>query len=358
MTEIRSVFLEIPRHPYYIVTPRYTRTSAGVKVLHLLCHALNRMGEQAYLIIHPYYHPYYATHPDLQTPLLTKRVMRHHFQRGLTPITIYPESVKGNPFNAPFVVRYVLNYAGLLGGDDVVDEREYCISYSKAIADTLPHNRHTIFIPASDPRFFLPGEGGVRSGACYYAGKYKYFHGGKTFPITDGLVEITRDRPDSQTPEQIRDLFRRVEAFYCYENSALAIEAILCGCPVIFLPNDYFTDLIGREEMGGLGYAWGADPAALEHAKRTIVEARERFLVQFARAEREIEPFVKETQVRAAQIPYHHMLRVPQIVDPGRLEIISSLIRTVRLLIQERGIVHTAGVIYRRLASGRIRLRC
>jgi hypothetical protein len=40
-----------PGAPYYIVSPPYTEKSAGVKVLHMLCHALNVSGQRAYMII-------------------------------------------------------------------------------------------------------------------------------------------------------------------------------------------------------------------------------------------------------------------------------------------------------------------
>lgn len=92
-----------PRHPYYIVAPRYVRTSAGIKVLHLLCHALNRAGERAYLITHLYYLPQYATHPELITPILTRATVEHDFAAGLAPIVVYPETIRGNLFRTPFL---------------------------------------------------------------------------------------------------------------------------------------------------------------------------------------------------------------------------------------------------------------
>lgn len=351
-----SVFLEALRHPYYIVAPRYIRTSAGVKVLHLLCHALNRMGERAYLIVEPYYHPYFAINPDLITPVLTQRHIERHFEQGLTPITIYPETVAGNPYSAPFSVRYVLNYAGLLGGETTFTKIEYCISYSKAIADSLPDSHHTIFIPASDPNFFSPGTA-QREGACFYAGKFKYFHKGRTLAITDGATEITRDRPDSQTPEQIRDLFRRSELFYCYENSALAIEAILCGCPVVFLPNEHFTELIGKEELGGLGYAWGTDPIDITRAKATVAQGHQRFLTLYAEAENAIREFVAETQTAASKIPYQHMIQVPQLSHPSLLVEFGGLIKTGWFVIRQKGLIYLLTIIFKRLAAGRVRIR-
>ena len=93
----------VARNPYYIVAPPYVRTSSGIKAFHLLCHALNRIGEREYMIVNPFLRRYSPTHPDLMTPLLTSDAMAADFQRGLTPITICAETLAGNPFNAPFI---------------------------------------------------------------------------------------------------------------------------------------------------------------------------------------------------------------------------------------------------------------
>ncbi|MEN1831279.1 hypothetical protein AAIM60_00220 [Pseudomonas lijiangensis] len=358
MTDNQSLFIPRRRNPYYIVTARYVRTSAGIKALHFLCHALNRMGEQAFLIMHPYFPAHLSTHPALNTPLLTKRIMDYHRAEGLTPITIYPESIKGNPMRAPFIVRYVLNYAGLLGGDEQFPETEYCISYSEAIAATVPNSKQTIFIPASDPNFFVPPAPGTqRQGACFYAGKYKNYHGGKTFAVTDGLIEIVRDCAGEQTPEQIRDLFQKCERFYCYENSALAIEATLCGCPVVFLPNEFFTDLIGKAEHGTDGYVWGDDDiAGFNRARDTVGLAREHFLSLFDRAEGRLAEFVASTQVLAQEIAYDTPMVDTYIEKISRSSNYFSYIKMTVLMIRDRGFFHTAGLILARLKTGRIRL--
>lgn len=358
MTETRSLFMPVRRNPYYIVTARYVRTSAGIKALHFLCHALNRMGEQAFLIMHPYFPSSLSTHPTLNTPLLTKRIMDYHRAEGLTPITIYPESIKGNPMGAPFIVRYVLNYAGFLGGDEQFPETEYCISYSEAIAATVPESKQTIFIPASDPNFFVPpAPGAKRQGACFYAGKYKNYHGGKTFPITDGLTEIVRDCDGEQTPEQIRDLLQQSERFYCYENSALAIEAMLCGCPVVFLPNEYFTDLIGKAEHGTEGYVWGSDDAAgFKRAQDNVGLARAHYLSLYERAERGLEDFVSSTQEIAQTTAYDNPMVDAYLESITRFSRYAGVIKMVVLMVRDRGFIHTSRLILARLKTGRTRL--
>jgi hypothetical protein len=39
-----------PAAPYYIVSPPFTEKAAGVKVLHMLCHAPNVSGQRACMV--------------------------------------------------------------------------------------------------------------------------------------------------------------------------------------------------------------------------------------------------------------------------------------------------------------------
>lgn len=300
-------------HPYYIVAPPYARTSAGVRVLHLLCHSLNRRGYVARMLIHPSVPPR-EEHiaPDLMTPLLTHYLMRHHFARGLTPIVVYPEVVRGNPFNAPCVVRYVLNFPGALGGDKDYPPEELCFGYSKALAAQTCFPDNILFMPVTDTRVFHPPANELkRQGSCFYADKYKVVHGGKLFPITQNSVEITRDRPYSQTPQEIADLFHRSELFYTYENTALATEAVLCGCPAVFLPNPHLSEIIGAKELGPEGYAWGTDPKEIARAKATVKQGAENYLKRYGAYWQDLDRFIALTQKHVEGKPYEHPLHLP-----------------------------------------------
>ncbi len=345
------------RNPYYVVSPPYVRTSAGIKTLHLLCHALNRLGERAYLITHPYDLPEYAVNSDLLTPVLTQKAIEADFGRGLCPITIYPETIRGNLFAAPFVVRYVLNYPGLLGGDASFDDSEFCIVYSQSIHAAIGNARGTLFVPASDPSIFQPWPEVERRGSCFYAGKYRYFHGGELFDITRDSVEIHRVGPQTQTPEQIAELFRRSEVFYCYENSALAIEAVLCGCPVVFLPNRYFDRVIAAEEHGWDGMAWGTDRAELDRAKASVSLARERYLRLYDRFDTQLWQFVEATQTEARRRTYARPMRVPFVRMPGSVKRLVGAIRIIRSLVREQGIAWVMWRVARRILKGRLSLR-
>ncbi len=235
--------------------------------------------------------------PELLTPLLTPAIAQRHFEDAHTPIIIYPEIVSGAPFGGACVVRYVLNYPGLLGGDKIFDQDELCFSYSKILAQHTNHPENILFIPASDERAFHPPTGeNKRSGTCFYASKYQKTHQGKLLDITKDSLEITSGLENSQSPEEIAEIFRKSEIFYTYENTALAIEATLCGCPAVFLPNDHLQSIIASEELGNDGIAWGTDPQEIARAKESVKEAYNNYTHCLKKFYEDLDDFIMKTQ--------------------------------------------------------------
>ena len=243
--------------------------------------------------------------PGLLTPIVTQQVIDAHFCDGLTPIVVYPETIVGNPLNAPLVVRYVLNFPGLLGGDKVYPPSEIIYAYSETLGAAAGSPQNILFIPTTDTTIFYPPDVEVRrKGSCFYAAKYKIFHKGELFDITKGSEEINREGHNIQTPKEIAALFRRSEVFYTYENTALAIEAVLCGCPAVFIPNPYLTEIIGAEELGSEGYAWGTDQSEIARARATVAKGRDNYLRLYDRFWRQLDEFVSKTYEHAEKTRY------------------------------------------------------
>ncbi len=326
-------------NPYYIVAPPYVRTSAGIRVLHLLCHSLNRLGHTAYVLLYPAM-PWRSNQigPDLLTPVLNADIAKSHYERGLTPIMVYAETVAGNPFGSPCVVRYVLNFPGLLGGDKIYADNELCFSYGEVLAAHTRDKANILFLPAIDTRTYYPPEGKQkRSGTCFYADKYQVAHKGKLFDITKDSIEITRDKPDSQSPQEIADIFRRSELFYVYENTALAIEAVLCGCPVVFLPNEHLTDMIALKEIGKDGYAWGTDPQEIARAKATVAQGAQNYLKSYKQYWEDLGKFIAKTKAHVADKPYTNIISLP------------SSHETIWYSINDRGVKRFVKAVLRRI---------
>lgn len=347
------------KYPYYIVSPRYVRTSGGVRVLFRLADLINKAGGSAFVFLRPHFNQALASSPMDVAPFLNHRIADYHFRSGLTPIVVYPETVRASKLSPPVRVRYLLNYNELLFRNEPLEADDYLLSFSRAIADQVqvdkPHR--TIFLPVSDPLFFCPPQAPVkRSGGVFYAGKFKYHFGGKTFPITDGMPEITRDQPDSQTPEQIRALFQRSEFFYCYEDSALALEAILCGCPTVFLPNEYFQKPLGGNELKGLGFAWGATPQQLRHAKETVAAARAEHLRRLDEIQDQVRAFMVDTQAIAANRTYERPFACDVLKPPGLLRRLVDVGPFLRDVIEDRGWAGTLRTVAKRIAARRFKI--
>jgi hypothetical protein len=282
-------------HPYYIAAPAYTRMSAGVKVLHRLCRSLNERGQRAYMISK-------VTSPELATPVLTRELERRHLEEGTVPIVVYSEVVAGNPLGAACAARYLLAAPPGSPEECGFAASELRVAYSTQLLLPGMSKSDVLFLPVSDANFFSPPPAGAppRRGTCFYAYKYRSVAGGELFAQTRDSVEIRGASADAQTPEELVALFRRSELFYCYENSSLALEARLCGCPSVMLPNRYFKSLIGQEELGADGIAWGTAPEEIRRARETVGRAREGYLAAVERFWIQLDGFIASSQAKAA----------------------------------------------------------
>lgn len=311
---IKGLFLEpAPSNPYYIVSHAYTRKSAGIKVLHLLCDALNRCGKKAYLIVYPQFNFVSSTSPHLYTPLLTNVQILSDFERGLTPITIYPEVIGKNIFSSPVAFEYLLNFKGVLGlGSTNYDLPQ--IAYSEQIRLKSSKVSMNLFIPTSDPRVYHPPKKElVRQGIYYYAAKYQSLFGKLKSPPEPNAIEIIRNGLGSQTVEELVNIYQTARRIYVYENTAVATEAAMCGCPVVFMPSEFLEANITKDELGADGMAWGRDAAEIEKADKTVHNFYGNYLASYARSEQQLQAFIEYTQTVASAMKYDHCVSIPHL---------------------------------------------
>lgn len=309
-----SLFSLKKNNPYYFCCPPMKLHSAGVAVMHRLCHMVNRMGYPAYVVIDRKFlgklgYPRYPTQSGLVTPELTEEIAQQHYEEALTPIVVYPDTVVGNPLSAPYICRYMLNFPGFFGGESSVARDESVFSYSKKIALHTQSPDNVLFLPISDPDFFVfPTEQAERKGAYRYNQKFVHIHGGKVESSLEQLPEITRDRHDSPTKEKLRSIFQSSEYFYAFENTALSIEAALTGCPVILIPNPWFTEVIAEYELGMDGFAFGNQPEKIQRAKETVHLFRARYLKCINDIQSSLNRMIVETQDRAGSTEYRRII--------------------------------------------------
>jgi hypothetical protein len=270
---------------YIIAAPSYTSVSAGIRCLYRLCDELNRCGYRAFVAGST------ETAPDLSAPLIPWEMAIALCRHGF--IAVYPETVAGNPLRARSIARWVLNRPGLLGGETVYGDSEMVFYYSDVF---LPYVQNRVagklYMPTIDEEIFFCDEVPVRDRSLesYYLGKSAW---------KDGVVdknrtfEITRTAPRK---EELGKLFRASRCLYCFDNSTILIyEALMCGCPVVVIPDGTQTkEDYRRLELGMDGIAWGLEE--LPGLKADVPKLRQRY----DRVKREfpgqLDDFIKITQ--------------------------------------------------------------
>jgi hypothetical protein len=339
------------RHPYYIVTPPHSPDSAGVKMLHLVCHLINLLGGEAFLHITPYFRSSSDLIPRLATPLLTHEVLSEHRAQGRAGIVVVSETVHHRPLRGGLPVRYVLNFTGLLGGPKAFGSDEVLIAYSEVIAQSLPRCTGVLFVPGSDPDYFTPPPPGTpRSGALVYAGKYVDVHGQALPPALTARATVLGRGPNGPSREELRGWFRKSEVLYIFENTALATEAILCGCAVVAMRNPFFDCMIAEAELGSAGLTWTDSPEAIAQAQAQCMAFRAHYRQCEAKAIEAVRHLIDVTQAevqRRAVLPPVELDEPRQFVRryDGFVRVGRQLIRSIA----EQGLGATASGIGRNL---------
>jgi hypothetical protein len=340
-------------NPFYIYAPRWIDSSAGIKALHLLCHALNQIGEMAFLVICEESH---KNRPRvnglLKTPVLTQEIADAHYKARLTPITVYSETIPGNPIGAPFVVRFIGNYLGALGGPKAFAKDDFIVAYSETLSKHAAkkldrEDVFTLFFHAIDPRPFKD-KIEKEDFLLLYAAKYRIFQGEPDFKSDSKVIEILRDGPLAQSRGEVLHLLRRATGLVTYENSAIAMEAILSGTPAILIKNEFFSEGIADVETKGLGYRWGFSAENLAEAKSELETARQVYLQTVEDFFPKLVDFASLVQIasqkkvykKAVTVPnYHHTInhhRIRMAIMILKNQGVIQLIRVIKAFIARR----------------------
>lgn len=295
------------KNPYYIVAPSYTRTSAGISLLYMLCDILNRKGYKSYIILRGD-HSHYEKH-DYVSPILSYVEAAIHLNNMYNPVVIYPDTGYDKLYY-PCTFRYLMNYIGMFPGEpqendlDFQINKKYFWAFSNDIAQRhkIPKER-VMFRPIVNTEIFYPPEVENRKGKACYLGKYAELYSQKLPKEINKKYYIFYRNPNiGLTPpkEEYAEKLRNTELLYVYENTSVITDALMCGCPVVCMPNPYCQfsekDMIGIQELGLNGIAIGDNPQALQHAKETVHLAREKILHLINDFDRKIDFFIQETQ--------------------------------------------------------------
>jgi hypothetical protein len=288
------------RTPFYIYAPPLIEASAGVRLMYQLCHMVNAQGGQAWMLPDGTASDGRSHSLTYTAPLLTESVARAHFRLGSTPVTVYSETVHGNPLQAPVVARWFLNSPGLLGGPPRQAKSEVTFAFTDNIAKGLD-GADRLYLPTTDIREIdevpmTPWHKRSRSApVLIYAAKYKQFVGAprETRLFPDRIrIHLERAGPNRQSRPGLLQLLSSAHCLIAYENTAVITEAVLLGTPVILHKSPFFEYLIGESESGSAGTAWSSDDDPLESALATLPQARDDYLQSVKRSRDDVANFM------------------------------------------------------------------
>jgi O-antigen biosynthesis protein len=232
--------------PYLVWTFDYYHDSAGQKTMHRLAHELNLAGQHAFVA-------YEKRNPAWQTPY-------HPAPLPGDWIAVYPEIIKGNPWRAPRVARWVLNNPGKLGGDKVYDPLEMVFVFAELFNDIGVSPERILYLPTIELDLYADRHES-RAGEVFYVGK------GQQTRDLPGALEITNDLKRDQ--RLLADTLNHARVLYSFDNvTAMARIALLCGCPVVMIPDGVTQpDLIA-----GPGIGWDEMPQPFDSG---VIRAQE-----------------------------------------------------------------------------------
>lgn len=283
--------------PYVIVTPTYC-VSAGVRVMHTLCHELNSLGLDAKLLLTSNISrtPEEILNPTLNTPCINPVMAQEWPRLQEEAIVICTDGFPGNPFGAKNVVRYILGKEMPSAHDDPNDFRVY---YSKAFPAQRAGTHPVLFLLPLDLSQFNSNNAPQRQQNMLWLGKGARFWDGQS---CSDCIPITYTWPPTR-PELAFHL-RRTHRLYSYDAvSATNLEAVLCGATVVLKHLSYHDWTWSRSDLeatetGTGGFAFGESDYELDRAERTRQETMDRVRYHQATFKLRLLEFVEATQYR------------------------------------------------------------
>lgn len=178
-------------------------------------------------------------------------------------ITIYPEVISGNPFNAKNVVRYVLYYPGWHAGDKEYEEKELVITYNHEFVKNTKYDKSFI-LTVLDPKLsIMKNNGQQRDKIGLLVRKSKDFDYKmnvlKSYKNLINLPIISIDEIINKCNNlnELAEIYNQITLFISFDpHTYHSAMAALCGCQSVVIPSE---DLSSEEfyNVQKYGVAYG-----------------------------------------------------------------------------------------------------
>ena len=216
------------------------------------------------------------------------------FNKPTSFVGIYPEIMHGNFGGADYVVRYILNKPGVMGGGTdksnlkpgptKFNKTDHLYYFSRLFGEAQDAN-HYLFLPVLNMNLFKP-QGKQRTKKAVFIGKDYDLH---LHP--QDCIYLTPDICHDQA--KLADFMSECEVMYCYDRlTAMTEIARLCGCRVVMFNPIFTKKEFSEYEPGMDGISWGKDegvPLNVERFRAHYNEMKDVF-------SRKLNDFIVETQ--------------------------------------------------------------
>lgn len=246
------------KNPYLFINGPFNKKSGGNQVIYKLCKEIENLGYETYIYPYPYYLKSYFKN-SYNCRILNNKILENFKKRKKSPIVVYPENLSGSKIGGLTRVRYYLYFPGKWGGK-IKDEDHYRIAFDDVIKKRIKQRCNlTLTTPILNEKIFNKKKtlhANKRLKSSYYSEQFE-IDGGIVDDEIKKNIKVTRYLKPILSQRQVAKIFKKSKFFYCYLNSGLIWEALLCGCVPVLIENKYLkiNELIYSEEFKFKGIA-------------------------------------------------------------------------------------------------------
>lgn len=214
------------RSVFYVQAPDFAANQVLSVQLHRLCDHLNRTGHECYLSGGR------MTSGSLWTPVLTPQLKAAHYLAGRIPVTITATHVPTTTRLGVWVEYAPLGHETdpLRGG--LAELR--AVDAPNTLLGSLPLN-----VPWADVAYFYPQPDVPRQGPPLLYAEALHANDKAVRSEHANAVDLSPSVAGPLSAQERAQRLRQAPCLYAYEAGTITTEARLCGCPVVYVSNDY-----------------------------------------------------------------------------------------------------------------------
>lgn len=282
--------------PYYIHAPGHLDDGEeGTWQLHVLCSLLNQAGHPAYLVDAP------KTDGRLWTPVLTAPQMAAHRLGGLKPISV--ARMRAAEISPRPGLQVVFQSEWDMPDAQFGKPGALCFDMPGPVPGAIVRKELRIPLPWVDPAASaLSNTNEARNGELVYTGRLPALNQ-HPLPEHAGLPDLSQHTEVPLGPEERISALKTAKTLYAYANGAITTEARLCGCPVVYVPNDSLLQSTPRKRLDTAGCWLGLGRTPMQPDGDRLLETfAADYSAHIAPCEEALHTFVALTQRTAAQL--------------------------------------------------------